>query len=505
MALVIDGITYVPYEGYGSVTLNAAEWRARYANLPTRVDVLMETLPGRVYGLILSFFSGIMNWTFALLKLSLTLICMLAAAVGFGVLIYSFEEQPSPDVGIVRGPDNWWLLLSVLNILHLGYSLLLALSQLFPSVGRCARFIWHCLSRPSGNSAVKGFLSQKVLERAVQGSVPSRGETPRFQFEVCLKDGTIIGNGFRAGVGSSDLLVTAAHNLEDEMLLRTAAGSVLVKRDDFIERPLSDVAFLPFVGSYTVLALGKAKLVVCESKQTAMICHNGMTTIGSVEEMACFGLVSYSGTTLNGYSGAPYYFGNAVFGMHCGSSSGVNFGVEAQYLPWVLSEDDSLVNSSCDEDSWEWLEKKLSEGKSMRWKRSSVDPSMIRVSFRGRYYEVDTDDDVGKKIYRRLRGLERSEGKTSVCEPEQTVAGKTASVSVPPQSGKIPAKELPQVVVPSFEEQVATSFLGKRQLLVRKEPSAEKTPTTSLPTPMTKPLATAGLTQERTPLSLIHI
>lgn len=491
MAINVNGVLYVPYVG-------------EHARLSEdNITQAMETLPGRIATFLGNCVHYVVSWISALIWLLLITVCGTLTVIG----LFHFIDATHPAV---RHLPKCELISTYTMILIGSIQIVIALFWVGAFILKISR-VYFKKNKGTPAATRKGLaetfrlMRESVKERAVPGSTPADGEMPKFQFEICCEDGTPIGQGFRADVMGCDMLITAAHNLDDLMMIRTARGSVVVKRDDFVVRPLSDVAFLPMVGSYGCLALSKAKLSYRESNQAAMIYAYGKNTIGMVEDMSAFGLVSYTGTTLNGYSGAPYYFGNAVFGIHCGSASGCNFGVEASYLDFAFQDDSSLSQSSCDEDTWDWIEKKLTEGDKMQWRTHPGNAEMILVKYKGRYIEVDTDTEVGDRILKRLsKHEERASGKTPTRHPlifvQESTAGKTAAEKpVQPQVAKIPQKELPQIVVPTYSDQSAGSFLGQRPLLLRKETSECQTQTMPLPTPQTPNSATAGPTPERKP------
>lgn len=307
-----------------------------------------------------------------------------------------------------------------------------------------------------------------LLERAIAGSAPSRGvQSPRFQCEIRSVGGALIGQGFRASVGGQDVIVTALHNVDDEVMIQSPAGKVLIKRDDFKLRPQADVAFLPYEGRVSVLALGKAKLQAKSETQMASIHSNGEGTIGCIEDLSMFGLVKYTGTTYPGYSGAPYFFGNNIFGVHLGTNGTINFGLEATYLEVLIQVDAEVENPAGVEDSEDFLYGQLTRGKKGEWKATG-DPDQISVKMNGKYHLVDITSDIGGKINKFFRGgLER-----------------------------IPEQELPQVEIPVVEDQVNGSFLGQRPaLLLRSTPSTSTAPS---PIPQTQTSVSAGPSQERT-------
>lgn len=319
--------------------------------------------------------------------------------------------------------------------------------------------------------------TQLLLERAIAGSTPQPFNVQKYQCEIQTTSGQLIGQIFRTQVGGADVLVTACHCVEEpEMNLVSGSVKVLVYRDDFIRRPLSDVAFLPYSGKLSVLSLSKGKIAKLGSLASATIVSRGKGTIGSVTPLQEFGKVGYSATTLAGYSGAPYCFGNAIYGVHLGSAGGVNFGIEGSYLELLITGDvGDEPNCSFPEDSEDYLLHRLTKGEKATWKATG-DPDRVTVRMGGKYYSIDKDTELGGKIWSKI---------TSTVE-------------------SIPVAHLPQVQMPTVSDQSNGSFLGQRQLTLRPVDSppvlqACPTPPIILDTPQIVNLVTTGQEQTMTP------
>lgn len=315
-------------------------------------------------------------------------------------------------------------------------------------------------------------------ERAVPGSSPTSIEAPKFQFELRTMNDVKIGQGFRVELDGLDVLVTAYHNVVEEVVLTTRHGRVLVKQEDFLTIPSLDIAYIPYsIALFSVLGLSKAKSGVKGLNGVASIVDGGYGTFGVLSDNAFFGYLTYGGSTWGGCSGAPYFLGNSVFGMHLGSG-GVNMGLDLSYMSAVLHHPPSNgVEIQC-EGTAEYIYDSMEKGAKVEYDYSG-NPDVITVRMRGKYYSVETDSDAGRKLMGKL-------GKQS-----RTRFGK---MDYP--EGAIPAEAMMSGNV-CYSDQVAGSFLGQRNIVLRNEEPTQSTPATTTVTPVTTPSVSVGPIQAK--------
>ncbi|QKN22715.1 hypothetical protein [Erysiphe necator associated sobemo-like virus 2] len=115
---------------------------------------------------------------------------------------------------------------------------------------------------------------------------------------------------------------------------------------------------------------------------------NGMATQGKLVHSEMFGMVVYDGTTRNGYSGAPYYKGNSVLGVHLHGGK-LNRGFSASYILMLINVIEKITNESGD---WILSQFKTRGKKAMKFNGMRDDDVQLRIN--GRYHTVKYDSMV---------------------------------------------------------------------------------------------------------------
>ncbi|APG75853.1 hypothetical protein 1 [Hubei sobemo-like virus 10] len=214
--------------------------------------------------------------------------------------------------------------------------------------------------------------------------------SPKFQVEVWVRtDKTGFyksGQAFCTKFG----FFTAYHVVEDAVEVKlvnrvdSQTYELIIPASRF-QQVESDVALL----TVTSNEIGVLQTPQCKLMDLGLMARSGLfvrvqaygsQTMGLLEPSEAFGLCSYKGSTIKGFSGSPYYCGNNVFGMHIGGSS-ENLGFEAAYL-YMLGKRNS-------EDTEDYLLKELERDEDFVWQRSPYDPDEARVKLGGKYYNVD--------------------------------------------------------------------------------------------------------------------
>lgn len=185
--------------------------------------------------------------------------------------------------------------------------------------------------------------SPKIIqESAVIGSEYERKQAPKFQIAVYVQDPisqemVSVGQSFRV----VNYLITAKHVVENHstIYLRALEGSFIpILVESFIFKS-HDTAFVELPLSYwSKLGAASSKLhKSIISNTTVHIAAHGEGTIGSLKPLTSgFGSVIYGGSTKPGFSGAPYYVGNVVLGMHTNGGT-INAGVSSAIIAAILT------------------------------------------------------------------------------------------------------------------------------------------------------------------------
>nr|UGO57528.1 MAG: hypothetical protein 1 [Riboviria sp.] len=174
-----------------------------------------------------------------------------------------------------------------------------------------------------------------VGEAMMEGSTFVPSDIPKFQIPLYRADlfsSTFIGYGLRYG----DFLVLPLHVYSLALGKLVAKNTVAV--GSFVaSRLLADLCYIRLNADQWA-SIGAARITsyVREVKSNSVSCcgKSGFST-GYVRKMGELGMISYSGSTLPGYSGAAYYIGSQVVGMHLGLTGEVNCGVA---MPIIAAE-----------------------------------------------------------------------------------------------------------------------------------------------------------------------
>nr|QZZ63304.1 hypothetical protein [Vespula vulgaris Sobemo-like virus 1] len=195
-------------------------------------------------------------------------------------------------------------------------------------------------------------------------------------------------------------LITAAHVIDgfeylciykdDERKINVLSDRFVIGDGDYaICREATDIT--------TKLGLSKAKLSRCAVQKNSGLSANvialGRRSIGFLDEHPQFGYVTYTGSTIKGFSGAPYYFGKTIFGMHLGSDSG-NLGYDGAFLRSEIKPSRVIKRTVGldQEDSAEWLYDQFEKyGEEITYSRSPFDPDEYKVKVGGQYHIVSAE------------------------------------------------------------------------------------------------------------------
>lgn len=171
-----------------------------------------------------------------------------------------------------------------------------------------------------------------VPERMHPGSVFVPGHLPPFQMWVeRLEGGTWkkVGGAFRTELG----IFTAKHVPAGADFRLSTQTSVVDVPYDQVRELDADAILIPsnFAPSGVVQAKLARAALLGENSMQVEISNGVQRSVGPVVASKSFGSLIYSGSTVGGFSGSPYYSGRTVLGMHTGAAA-VNYGYEAGYL-----------------------------------------------------------------------------------------------------------------------------------------------------------------------------
>lgn len=164
------------------------------------------------------------------------------------------------------------------------------------------------------------------------GSEFVTGNIPGYQISV-YKPGLLMNTFVGYAVRVDMALCIPTH------VLAQCGGTAVVGNKRIITKwdqscKLADVSYAMLTeAQFSELGLRKPSIGTVSGYTVAACSGMEGASSGNLRRMSTIGMLSYSGSTIPGYSGAAYYDKNVLFGMHTGESgSGINCGVAAVFL-----------------------------------------------------------------------------------------------------------------------------------------------------------------------------
>lgn len=250
-------------------------------------------------------------------------------------------------------------------------------------------YAWMTVRSATGGRRIKPqpeSIYRLIRERMMPGSeLQPVKERNRYQADVYIKDGDMkpiyVGQCFRY----DDLLLTAGHVLSENatFIVSTKSGEIELNPKKIHEFGFEadDLAYYQMDAAETaLLGLRSVRLVSDSSmRMNVEVSSRDSKTIGLVESMEnVFGQVSYDGSTVPGFSGAPYMVGSKCFGLHVGSAA-INIGYDSGYLK-------ALLQDRHNEDTADFLSRLIDKGTPIKAKRLPSSDYLVKA--RGRFYRL---------------------------------------------------------------------------------------------------------------------
>lgn len=175
-----------------------------------------------------------------------------------------------------------------------------------------------------------------------ESRVDGSEETPRLEPKCQLKLGIeangsieVFGCGFRTNIGGRDYLATAGHNVAFGQGLYLVKGTniALLKNFEVIQTAYDSCLIPVDVKVWTSLGVSVARFAAIGNSDLCVeiVGASGKGTTGRLKSSSLLGMVEYASTTLAGYSGAVYFNGTTVYGMHT-LGGRANVGIAAMFL-----------------------------------------------------------------------------------------------------------------------------------------------------------------------------
>lgn len=323
-----------------------------------------------------------------------------------------------------RGPVEGWLDVNYLALLR-GFVMMVTFRRVVNSILLCIIVLsvtimvvglvkrimaskWYQLRKISkmlGGPVL--FMEESLQEHSDLKSVH---EMPLYQIKLSTIDSVARHVGFGIRVDSRIMIVPAhvwKKFVGTSVVLEGKNGAALVQFKEGIGSKLhADLVYVTFAEStFTKLGVKIASLsdLPANSEIATIVGHDGLglwSTSGCLQRSTMFAMVEYSGSTKNGFSGAPYVVNNQVWGMHTGSQAheNVNMGVAAGIIKHELAR---IVNL---EGSWSNTEETMA---SRMTKREDSYQDLVADA----YDSYDEEDDIVR--YNRQKKMFKGENLTA--------------------------------------------------------------------------------------------
>lgn len=246
-----------------------------------------------------------------------------------------------------------------------------------------------------------------LVERSVEGSVPFCAKPPDFQGLVYVQ---LNGKKQRSGVyiRVGDTLYTPKHVID------RAEKVWFVYKDQEAEIPIAafteveeDLYSVPetHISSWQ---MGSGRFVKYSNETFATVNNGELATFGRLTPSKVVGYVEYGGTTLAGFSGAPYCVGKQILGIHLGADRS-NMGYDGAHLHSLrvgVQRREGAVStpesgSDFTTDPEELFRRACEAG--LEYKRMPNDFYQVRVGREYRLYEEDEFERLYDRYERKRR------------------------------------------------------------------------------------------------------
>lgn len=238
---------------------------------------------------------------------------------------------------------------------------------------------------------------EQVFESVKRGSDFFTGDWPSCQLAIWTKDDVgkwqVNGCAWRY----QNYIITATHVLEDNVQIGVStADSKMQIIEVVVLHDENDLAILRVPES--IFSLVPVKTARVDSPDAGFVRCVGPTKTSNTSSGICkstdvFGVVEYTGSTLHGYSGAPYVSGNnTVVGMHSNGGQ-KNIGLNAEYIACIIDclPEKRRFGSKKRQQS-DWYNELVTSTSVIRARRSKGNPDEYFVQVNGHYYVMDGAD-----------------------------------------------------------------------------------------------------------------
>lgn len=224
-------------------------------------------------------------------------------------------------------------------------------------------------------------------------------DSPDYQAEVFrdFGDGIVHYSGVCFRV--ADKIYTAGHVVEGSgtTIIQFKEKKVTIPTHLWIQEQY-DVAHLPYAYLASLNMKSAKQSQAIPTPQSVKIVARGQATYGILRDHEVMGMLTYDGSTVAGFSGAPYCVGNIVLGIHTGHQTTENVGVAFSYINLIIKRAERGYKK---EDTEDYFDYELSRAgkQGFNYRRDPYHPDEYLVRVAGKYHMVDSEvfDKISKK------------------------------------------------------------------------------------------------------------
>lgn len=316
---------------------------------------------------------------------------------------------------------------------------------------------------PAARLDFEGFKPEKVMPE----SVLTKARKPKCQADVF---GLMNGKPVRSGQCflHQDTLITANHVIAgfDRLLIRGPRSEISVDASVFTHIE-GDISMATIAGG-TAANLGLKSYRLVEEEPLAnlglFVTATGFdhSSMGMIQPHPSFGFATYTGSTIGGFSGAPYVCSDRIYGMHLGGAT-ENLGYSSAYIKMLID-----YHRESTEDFV--LQTAARLGK-FQAQVSPYDPTEYRVKVGRKYYMVDEE---GYAKLKQSAVQEVYNDKAATYEAESVVPPPSPQVDIlaANPTSTTPINEAKMQLLMSADE--SKNFLGQSSVDAIPEPGLSK-------------------------------
>lgn len=215
--------------------------------------------------------------------------------------------------------------------------------------------------------------------------------------KMCGKE-VYIGVVFVMRCGPLQVLITAGHNIDvicGNWFVQGMGGVLRGEASAWKRLSNYDVAYKVLsLNEVSTLGLKTAKSGVIGQRDTPVVTctASGIQSVGQLKTAESCGLLDYEGSTLKGFSGAPYVIGNTVYGVHVAGTKRANVGINANLISLLIQKLEAVQVESSEDFYVDEIHQMRKSGKfAWTYSHPMEHDEVIFMDRKGRFHTVDAE------------------------------------------------------------------------------------------------------------------